>query len=292
MMLTDDLEWFVMLAETQHVTATSDMTRISQPTLSRKLARLEKQIGVPLFDRHGRRLTLNAYGRILYDHAKPALRSLTAAQNYIEALAGPNGGTVRLDFLHSFGTWLIPRMLRNYRADHPGVHFELHQDAAALLGERVACGRSDLAVVSPEPRSAHLSWAPIAVQTLALAVPSDHRFATAATIDLIDAADESFIGMHENFGMRRILDELCATAGFTPRLVFESSELATIGGLVSAGLGVAVMPVQVPPLWPDGVVHVPITGATRAIGLVWPTNRTLSVPAEQFRAFASTTEWT
>ncbi|MFJ7723917.1 LysR family transcriptional regulator, partial [Rhodococcus erythropolis] len=132
-MLTEDLEWFVVLAETQQVTATADLTHLSQPTLSRKLARLERQIGVTLFDRQGRRLELNRYGEILYRHARIALRALDAAQTEIQSLASPESGTVRLDFLHSFGTWLVPHMLRGYRVEHPGVRFELHQDSAQFL---------------------------------------------------------------------------------------------------------------------------------------------------------------
>jgi DNA-binding transcriptional LysR family regulator len=290
-MLTEDLEWFVVLAETQQVTATADLTHLSQPTLSRKLARLERQIGVTLFDRQGRRLELNRYGEILYRHARTALHSLDAAQSEIQSLASPESGTVRLDFLHSFGTWLVPHMLRGYRVEHPGVRFELHQDSAQFLVDRIAAGTSDLAVVSPQPRDPQVAWMQIAQQSLALAVPADHRFAKLHSVELADAADEPFIGMHPNFGMRRILDELCAAAGFTPNFVFESSELATVGGLVSASFGVSVMPVQDPPIWAEGVVYVPIEGAQRKIGLIWSKSRELSDPSRTFRDYVERTTW-
>lgn len=290
-MLTDDLDWFVVLAETCQVTETAHRTHLSQPTLSRKLARLERQMGAPLFDRNGRRLTLNPNGEILHAHAVAALRELREAQDRINLRSDPDGGTVRLDFLHSFGTWLVPHLLRGYRLEHPRTHFELHQASAQTLIDRVAGGAADLAVVSPRPRSSQLSWAPIAHQSLALAVPTGHRFAGLPRIDLADAADEPFIGMHADFGMRRILDELCAAAGFTPTLVFESSELATVGGLVSASLGVSVMPVQNPPIWAEGVTYVPIDGAERKIGLIWPKTRPLAAPARSFRAYAEETTW-
>ncbi|MDV8066846.1 MULTISPECIES: LysR family transcriptional regulator [Rhodococcus] len=290
-MLSDDLEWFVVLAETQQVTATADITHLSQPTLSRKLARLERSVGVPLFDRHGRRLTLNRYGRILYEHATSALNTLHSALRQIDALAGPDTGTVRLDFLHSFGTWLIPRMIRAYRTEHPGVRFELHQDRAQFLSDRVITGDADLALVSPQPDNPRLAWTQIAQQKLALAVPLGHRFADLPEVDLADAAGEQFIGMQLDFGMRRILDEMCAAAGFTPDFVFESSELATVGGLVSASLGVAVMPIQDPPIWAEGIVFVPLAGATRKIGLVWTENRELSRPARDFRDFVRENMW-
>ena len=163
---------------------------------------------------------------MLASHCVPS----TPRRPKIQSLASPESGTVRLDFLHSFGTWLVPHMLRGYRVEHPGVRFELHQDSAQFLVDRIAAGTSDLAVVSPQPRDPQVAWMQIAQQSLALAVPADHRFAKLHSVELADAADEPFIGMHPNFGMRRILDELCAAAGFTPNFVFESSELATVGG--------------------------------------------------------------
>lgn len=285
--LIEGLRWFIALAETEQVTAASDMLRISQPTLSRRLARLERDLGGELFHRHGRRLELNDRGRVLLEHARRASAELSAAQREIAAFDSPDRGTVRLGFLHSFGTWLIPQLLRSYRQHRPQVSFSLYQDAARALVDRIVDGRDDLAFVSPRPRTALVRWAPVTHQRLALAVPADHPLAGLRTLDLAAASNEAFIGMHEDYGMRRIFDELCAEAGFVPNVVFESSELATIGGLVSAALGVAVMPWQEPQAWPEGVILVPLRGAGRDIGLVWAGTRALPSAAERFLEFAA-----
>lgn len=286
--LIEGLRWFIALAETEQVTAASDMLRISQPTLSRRLARLERDLGGELFDRHGRRLELNDRGRVLLEHARRASAELSAAQREIAAFDSPDRGTVRLSFLHSFGTWLVPQALRAYRQERPQVSFTLYQDAAQALVERIVDGRDDLAFVSPRPRTTLVHWAPITHQRLALAVPNGHPLGGRASLDLGAAANEPFIGMHADYGMRRIFDELCAEAGIAPDVVFESSELATIGGLVSASLGVAVMPWQEPHAWPDGVTLVPLRGAGRDIGLVWASGRNLSPAAERFLHFTAT----
>lgn len=287
MELIEGLRWFIALAETEQVTAASDMLRISQPTLSRRLARLERDIGAELFDRHGRRLELNDRGRILLEHARRAATELAAAQREIDAFDSPDRGTVRLGFLHSFGTWLIPDVLRAYREEHPRVSFTLYQDAAQTLVDRVVEGRDDLAFVSPRPRTPLVEWTPVTYQRLALAVPSTHPLSTRTDLDLGAAAGEQFIGMHEDYGMRRIFDEMCAEAGIAPDVVFESSELATIGGLVSASLGVAVMPWQEPRSWPDGVTLVPLRGAGREIGVIRADGRALPPAAERFLRFTA-----
>ncbi|WP_064077817.1 LysR family transcriptional regulator [Prescottella equi] len=287
MELIEGLRWFIALAETEQVTAASEMLRISQPTLSRRLARLERDIGAELFDRHGRRLELNDRGRVLLEHARRAATELAAAQREIDAFDSPDRGTVRLGFLHSFGTWLVPDLLRAYREAHPRVAFTLYQDAARTLVDRVVEGRDDLAFVSPRPRTSQVHWTPVTYQRLALAVPSGHPLSSRADLDLGAAADEQFIGMHQDYGMRRIVDDLCAEAGVVPEVVFESSELATIGGLVSASLGVAVMPWQEPRSWPDGVTLVPLRGAGREIGMIRAESRPLPPVADRFLRFTA-----
>ncbi len=192
-MLTEDLEWFVVLAETQQVTATADLTHLSQPTLSRKLARLERQIGVDTLRPSGTPTRTEPVRRDpLSTCSHRTACPSTPRRPKSSRWRAQRAATVRLDFLHSFGTWLVPHMLRGYRVEHPGVRFELHQDSAQFLVDRIAAGTSDLAVVSPQPRDPQVAWMQIAQQSLALAVPADHRFAKLHSVELADAADEPF----------------------------------------------------------------------------------------------------
>lgn len=290
-MRSDDLHWFLTLADHGQVTSAARAIRVSQPTLTRMLQRLERDLGADLFDRHGRRIALNPCGAILYDHARRAVDELTKARAEIAALVSPDTGTVRLDFLHSFGTWLVPTLIKDFHVDRPGIGFRLFQGAAQLLVDRVVDGRTDLALVSPRPVSDDVAWRVLAQQQLALAVPTHHRLAGRRAVRLREIGDEPLITMHPSFGMRRILDELCAAAGFEPNITFESGELSTIGGLVSAGLGVAVMPIQRHQPVPDGVALVPLNEemATRDIGIVWRRDRRAPEPIRLFTEFV--TSW-
>ena len=91
----DELSWFVVLAETEHVTDAAAELGISQPTLSRALARLEDEVGVPLFDRVNRRLQLNAYGEILLEHARRTITEMRSATERIAAMRDPDTGLYR-----------------------------------------------------------------------------------------------------------------------------------------------------------------------------------------------------
>lgn len=147
----DELSWFVVLAETEHVTDAAAELGISQPTLSRALARLEDEVGVPLFDRVNRRLQLNAYGEILLEHARRTITEMRSATERIAAMRDPDTGLVRLAFLHSQAGSFVPDLLRRFRAHAPHVQFSLTQGAAHDL-QRLAGGQVDLAITSPRPR--------------------------------------------------------------------------------------------------------------------------------------------
>ncbi|MGW4245719.1 LysR family transcriptional regulator [Nocardia sp. NPDC004722] len=288
-MLGGDLEWFTTLAETENVSAAAERLHLAQPTLSRMLARLEHRLGVTLFDRHGKRLRLNDYGRLYYEHARRARAELHAGEQAVADRANPAKGMVRLSFLHSFGGNLAPQLIGDFRRTAGRVDFTLYQGAAEVITRQVLDGEADLALVSPRPGAAGIGWRTLLNQPVVLAVPADHRLAGQRQVRLAELADAEFIAMHPGFGMRRVFDELCAAAGIGPRIAFESSDLVTVRGLVAAGLGVALVPTEQP--LPPGVAEVPLAdaGASRDVGLIWSATATPAEAVRRFRDFA--TDW-
>ena len=285
-----DLDWFIDLAETGNMVDTSLATGISQSTVSRRLAKLEQAVGVSLFDRHGRHLVLNRRGAALADAAADTRATWRAGVEEVQRMADPERGTVRLSFMHSLGTWLVPDLLRTYREDHPSVRFDLVQGAAMHLVDQVISGRADLALVGPRPglqiAAGQVDWMELAEQRLGLAVASSHRWAGRESIDIAEAADEPFVAMLEGYGTRLLLNELTAAAGFRPRLVFESMELTTVAGLVTAGLGVALLPLDDPNLRLPGMAVIPLaTTRSRELGVVWASGAKLSPPVAAFLEF-------
>ncbi len=287
-MFDGDYEWFVTLAELQHVTAAADQLHIAQPTLTRMLARLERRLGVALFDRRGKRLALNTYGRIFYEHARRAQCELDSARRAIDDLANPAVGEIRLGFLGSFGSTVVPRLIAGFAEASPRVTFTLEEGAAESIGDLVQSGSIDLGVVSPWPQTPNLAWRSLFRQRLGVAFPCDHALAGAAAVSMTDLADEPFVAMRPGFGMRRLLDELCAAAQFQPRIVLESATLTSTAGLVAAALGISLMPIDGSDHAP-GVSVLPLADADayRDVGMIWNSGRPLSRPARDFIASAA-----
>jgi DNA-binding transcriptional LysR family regulator len=267
------LAQFVAVARAEHMTHAAEEIGVPQSTLSRSIARLEADLGVGLFVRTGRTVRLTREGRTLLRHAERALAELH--------------GRVGLAFLSTLGAGPVPRLLRDFRATHPGVRFDLMQGPHSLLLDRLRAGDADLALTSPLPDEPGLVAEPLDEEELRLAVPADHPLATrSGGVALAEAARDPFIGFLPGFGMRDTVDAWCREAGFVPRIAFEGGDVETLRGLVGAGLGVALIPVALHPATP-GVVELRVTTprTTRMIGLVRVRERPLTPPVRALRDF-------
>lgn len=286
--LVPRLRQFAAVAREQHMSRAAESLGIPQPTLSRSIARLEADLGVTLFSRPGRTVRLTRHGQMLLAGAE---RCLAELESHIQLLAdevSPERGKVALAFLHTLGSQVVPMMVREFRARHPAVRFGLIQGGFAEMLGRLRAGDVDLCLVAPLPRDPGLVTRPLDEQRIDLFVPAGHRFAGRDGIGLAEAAEEEFVSFEPGYGLRQIADDLCASAGFAPRIAFEGEEVDTVRGLVGAGLGVALLPATAPRRGDHGVAGVPIREprASRTVGLVWMAGRPSPPPAVAFREFA------
>lgn len=282
------LLYFRKVAELQHFTRAAEELAVSQPALSRAVARLEEELGLQLFEREGRSVRLNRYGRVFLSRVERILQEVEASRHEMADLAGTERGTVALAFLHTLGVRLVPDLLRNFRREHPEIRFQMWQNASEVILGQLESGEIDLCLISAVPRaqSPGFGWAELFSEELYLMVPADHPLAGKGEAGLAEVADNDFISMKPETGLRQISDDLCREAGFTPRILFEGEEVATIRGLVDAGLGVAMIPAPVEPerLGPQWLrVRQPV--CRRTIGLAWMESRYLSGAARLFRDF-------
>ncbi|POX40910.1 LysR family transcriptional regulator [Streptomyces sp. Ru73] len=285
MALAPRLAQFEAVARHEHVTRAAYELGMPQPTLSRAIVRLEEELGVALFARHGRTLSLSPAGRAFLASVERALSDIERAAESVRADADPAAGKVAFGFLHTLGSETVPGLLRAFRADHPKVRFQLVQTYGEAMLDRLRAGDLDLCLTSPVPDAPELVARRLDEQKLRLVVPDDHALAGRKRIRLAEAADELFVSLEPGFGLRRITDALCAEAGFTPKVAFEGEEAETLRGLVAAGLGVALLPP--PPVPRPGVVELTVTAprAVREIGVAWLDGHVDTPPVAAFKKF-------
>jgi LysR family transcriptional regulator, transcription activator of glutamate synthase operon len=273
------------LAQEEHVTKVAEIVGLPQPTVSRWLTAIGDDLGAPIVERVGRGVRLTRAGRLLADAAE---RSMTLMETGWRAAAeevDPERGQVVLGFLHLLGRSLVPELLRGFRAEHPHVRFRLTQNSRQLVLDSLSRGEIDLALVAPPPVEEAFEVAMLHEQELVLGVPAGHRLACRGEVRWAELAEEDFVVLEHGYGLRQITDDLCATAGFAPRVMFEGQEIETLRGLVAAGLGVALL-THAEVTAPD-VVELAITPrTTRTFALAWRAGIPLPPAVVAFRDHA------
>ncbi|HXH36292.1 MAG TPA: LysR family transcriptional regulator [Plantibacter sp.] len=287
-MRIDELAYLRALAEDGHVPYAAEALGISQSTLTRAIGRLEADAGVELFDRHKNRLELNRFGEILLVHALRAQTELDNAQSRIDELRDPSAGLVSISYVSSLGSWLIPRIVSEYRQLLPDIQFVLDGGKADSVLDALRSGSADVAFLSPEPRDPEIEWRPLTSERLVLGVPAGHPLASRTSLSAADLEQAEFLAMTTDSGLRQIADAYFARHGIVPRVTMEVSELSTLRGLVRSGVGIAVLPDSTSM---DGVVLVPLDDeAVRVIGVATSRSRAVSPAVEQFVRFVRE-EW-
>lgn len=294
--INSDSDWFGLMApqlaiavavlEEEHVTRAAERLGVPQPTVSAAMRRVGEVIGTPLVQPWGRGIVATAAGRALLPAAREALMTLRAARHELQNVIDPDRGLVALGFLHTLGVRDVPRLIDAFLAAYPDISFSLKQGPAHSLLDQMRAGALDVVIVAPLPDDEDgLESVVLRDEKLHLTVAADHPFAARSSIQLRQAAAEKYMALTRGHGLRQIFDKICADAGFVPELAFEGEDIATLRGLVGAGLGIAVLP---PAITNDGtVVDIAITkpAAHRQVGAVWQTERRSPPAARRFVSF-------
>jgi DNA-binding transcriptional LysR family regulator len=280
------LKYFQVTARLEHMTRAAEKLSLAQPSLSQSIAKLEEELGVPLFDRQGRRIQLNQFGRTFLRRVERAFLELDEGKREVADLAGLETGSVSLAVT---STQLLPDLLSAFLARHPRVRFRLFQQhALATVVQQLERGEIDLCISSPPIEQPGIACVPLITEEIFLLVPARHPLARRGSIRLSEAANEPFISLKPGHGMRDMMDEVCKRAGFVPNVAFEGDETATVRGLVSAGLGVTFFSALAWKGPAEQVVvplHIEDPVCQRVIGLAWLEDRYLSVAARHFQEF-------
>lgn len=227
------LQYFVAVAESLHMTRTAERLHVAQPALSQAIARLERELGVMLFKRERRQLTLTVYGEYLLERLRAPLSVLSGLPGELAELAKGEEATIRLNVLAA--TSLVTDAVVAYQKAHPTTHFKLSQSA-----DEVEC---DILVSTVSQSQTTVDESVLMLsERIFLAVPDGGRYAGKDDIILSQVAQESFICLGGSRHFRGICDRYCLQAGFVPQVGFESDNPASVKKLIAAHAGVGFWP--------------------------------------------------
>ncbi|MEU9792606.1 LysR substrate-binding domain-containing protein [Streptomyces sparsogenes] len=281
------LRYFQVVARHEHISRAAEELRVAQPSLSRTIARLEAELGTPLFDRQGRRIRLNQYGAIFLRHIERALSELDDGRRALRDARDTGLGRVSVA---SETLLTITHALGSFRAAYPRADVRLYQSNAEEMARQLRAGEVDFCVASQPLAGSNLESIELAREEVLLAVPRGHWLDGRESVTIPEIADEPFVTTRPGHWQRALLDRLFASEGLRPLLSCEGDEPASSQDMISAGLGIGLIPAMsrqsgTDALVPVGWVHLDAPGCQRVITLVWNRDTYLAEAALRFREF-------
>lgn len=279
------LKYFQTVARLEHMTKAAEQLQIAQPSLSKTISRLEEDLGVELFDREHRKISLNAAGRIFLNRVDRAFAELNEGQRELNQFIDLDQRSITLAVTIPR---VLPALLGSFLSKYPDVRFQQFLKSVSSMKKMLMEGELDYCISSVPIEGEDIRWEPLITEEIFLIVPPNHRLAERESVRLEEVKDEAFISMNTGYGFRNLTDQFCREAGFAQNIAFEGDEPTVISDLVRQGLGVAFV---------SELSWIPKSGefphklridepaCQRTIGLAWSEKRYFTPIAKQFRQF-------
>ncbi|WP_066271466.1 LysR family transcriptional regulator [Hydrogenophaga palleronii] len=265
------LRYFLAVADAGHMTRAAERLGIQQPPLSLQIKALENSLGVALFRRHAKGVTLTEAGRVFEVEARRLVDDMASMQQRMARVARGESGVLHVGFTSSAAAHAFtPEALRACRRAWPGIALSIREDHAAGITDAVAAGRLHCGLIRvPVSQPEGLTFEVLLREPVLVALPVDHPLAarkrtSASSLSLAALRDEGFILVRQPGapGLYANLLALCEAQGFRPRIVAEVERMGSCLNLAAAGAGIAVVPASMRGLHPQAVTYLPLADGT------------------------------
>jgi len=239
---------FLSIAETLHFGRSAELIHLSQPALSLQIRALEEEVGVRLFERNRRKTTLTAAGVAFRDDAARALSQLEQAIRRARLAASGKLGLLRIGFVSTAGSEIVPDIVRQFRKSNPDVQFSLRNILTAEQVQMLESGALDVGFLRvPIGEHSALDLATVHREPFVLVVPSSHKLAKRKRVRLREVAGEEFVMYERTYapGFHDLIFGILRDAGIAPNVSQTAAEIPFLISLVASGMGITIVPASV-----------------------------------------------
>ncbi|MEY8757798.1 LysR family transcriptional regulator [Peribacillus frigoritolerans] len=276
------LKYFLTIAQMGHLTRAAETLNISQPALSNSIARLEKDLGVPLFIKAGRRIKLSSFGQKYVVRVERILKELDDGQVELDEMIGIDTG--RLSIAVTLPN-IFPKILVEYLSEYPNVNVIQKLAYSSIdITRQLAQGEIDLCITTFPITQPNIKWIPLIDEPILITVPKSHSLANENSVQLKQFEDDKFIGITTDYGFRKLVDSFCLEVGFEPKYICQMEESSVIQELVEKEIGVTFTPLLLTKFKQFNSVSIPISEPTcqRVIGIAYHTEHFQTQVAKNF----------
>jgi DNA-binding transcriptional LysR family regulator len=282
------LRVFAEVAKLGSVQRAADALHLTPPAVSMQIKEIESQVGLPLFDRAGRRLSLSTAGEYFLVYARRLLGTLKEAEDAMARFKQVESGLLSVGMVSS-AKYFLPQMLAQFHAEHPAIEVRLRLGSREHLVALMQANEVDLTIMGRPPKDFPNRAEPFAMHPHVLVTAPTHPFAQAESVPAAALAREAFIVRERGSGTRAALEEYLDNYRLQPMFVMEMNSTEAIKQAVMAGLGVSLISLHTIGLeWRNGLIAAPAVEGlplVRRWHVVNTAGKQLSPAAEALRYF-------
>ncbi|SFD75546.1 DNA-binding transcriptional regulator, LysR family [Paenibacillus catalpae] len=277
------LHYFIVTCEELHFTRASEKLGITQPSLSHQIKALEDDLGVPLFDRIGKKIAITEAGMILYKQSKLAIGNLTSAKEQIQELQQIERGTLSIGALPGELNQLVSSLLLDFHRVYPKVRIKIF--GVEDIVNRVLQNELDLAITILPVEDERISAIPLYREKFYFVATPEHPYADRPAINFEEILNVPIVMFPETHRCRQLVDMTCSRAGFALQPLIETTTIESLFGLVRSGAGGTVLSKTLFEMYNnDDLLPIPIQNPTlcREVGIVYHRDKYMGKAARGF----------
>lgn len=278
------LKYFQTVAKLEHITNAAKELNISQPSLSIMISRLEEELGTTLFTRKGRNIELNQMGEILLKHVNKIFSELEDSKAEIKDALDASYKRISVA---TTNTRLLQGILRDFLYAHPEITVHQYLNSVEEAENNLITGKIDFYIGSPPIYRPEVSFSVLREDEIVLVVPCNHKLAKNSDINLKDASNEEFIALANGYTYRKLTDNLCNSAGFSPNVIFEVDD-ALMYEILKLERGICLVPLSVVKTYtnePYKILKLKDVDAFMKVCLCWNNEKYMPAASESFKQF-------
>ena len=281
------LEYFQMASRLKNITHAAQRLRVSQPNITVAIKKLEAELGIQLFDRRQKRLTLTPEGKVFLKRIEVALRNIEDAILEVDDYKQLQKGTIKIGIPPMMGAYLFPKVFSGFRQLHPNLDVLLYEEGSVTIREKLESDELDFGIIIVPESAPNLNVLRMSRNQLMVCVAQQSPLAEKSAITPEDIAASDLIMMKTGSYLRQVVQNKLSALKISPRTVLESGQIVTIKGLVEHQVGIAFLLDFICENSPDIKAipfHEPIFVD---IGLAWKKEKYVSKAAQAFIDFCT-----
>ena len=235
------LEYFQMASRLKNITRAAQRLRVSQPNITVAIKKLEAELGVQLFDRSQKQLTLTPEGTVFLKRIEIALRNIEDAVLEVNDYKQLQKGTIKIGIPPMMGAYLFPKVFSGFRHIHPHLDVLLYEEGSLSIREKLESDELDFGIIIVPDSTPNLNVLKMSRNQLMVCVSAKSPLAKKSKVIAKDIAASDLIMMKEGAYLREVVQSKLSAMKISPRTVLESSQIVTIKGLVEHGVGIAFL---------------------------------------------------